>query len=74
MKNRFFFTLMLGMLALGLHAQDMSQVKVLEDITSKLTNADFSADAPMESLICTYDYDMANNGTTFYGQIGRAHV
>ncbi len=68
MKNRFFFTLMLGMLALGLHAQDMSQVKVLEDITSKLTNADFSADAPMESLICTYDYDMANNGTTFYGQ------
>ena len=39
-----------------------------DDLTSRfLTNADFSADEPIEAFICTYDYDMENKGTTLFG-------
>ena len=48
----------------GLQAQG---IKVLSDITSKIQNADFAADEPVTELICTYDYDMPNNGSTRYG-------
>lgn len=53
-----------GVTVLGIQAQG---VKVLSDLTSKIQNADFTADEPIDNTICTYDYDMANNATTYYG-------
>ncbi len=40
------------------------QYTIIEDLTSKLTNADFKADAPLSGIekVCTYDYDMPDNG------------
>ena len=39
-----------------------------DDLTSRfLTNADFSADEPIEAFICTYDYDMEGKGSTLFG-------
>lgn len=65
MKNLFsiFFTAscVLG----GVTAQAQQQYTILEDLTSKkLTNADFKADAPLSGIekLCTYDYDMPDNG------------
>ncbi|MBQ8050763.1 MAG: hypothetical protein IJ197_04220 [Bacteroidaceae bacterium] len=66
MRNRLFFSLFMGMFALMLHAQ--ADVTVLSDVTSKIANADFTADSPITETVCTYDYDMNNNGTTLYGQ------
>ena len=66
MKIRLLSSLFCGMFALMLHAQ--ADVRVLADVTSKIANADFTADTPITELICTYDYDMANNGTTRFGQ------
>ena len=38
------------------------------DVTSThLTNADFSAGAPIDNNICTYGKDMEGNNTTYYG-------
>lgn len=46
-----------------------SQAKVGDDLTSKyLQNADFSAGTVVDNGICTYDYDMEKNSTTYYGQ------
>ncbi len=59
MKHRLLFTLLLGGMALGASAQDYT---IVEDLTSKLTNADFSMDTPVETIIRTYDYDMPDNG------------
>ena len=55
----------MALMAIGLFAQ--AEVQILSDVTSKIQNADFSADDPVTELICTYDYDMAKNGTTLYG-------
>ena len=40
------------------------QYTIIEDLTSKLTNADFKADAPLSGIekLCTYDYDMPDAG------------
>ena len=39
-----------------------------DDLTAKyLKNADFSADEPVQTAICTYAKDMSGNGTTLYG-------
>jgi len=60
MKHRLLFTLLLGCMSIGSQAQDYT---ILEDLTSsKLTNYDFSADAPITETIRTYDYDMSDEG------------
>lgn len=47
----------------------VSQAKVGDDLTSKhLVNADFSQGTVVDNGICTYDYDMEKNSTTYYGQ------
>ena len=43
---------------MGLHAQ----YTILEDMTSKIQNADFTADSPVTTTIYTYDYNMADAG------------
>lgn len=73
MRKNFFLLFVFSMLTLGLHAQDMNKVKILEELTSKLTNADFSADEPTDQLVNTYDYDMPDQGvgaggTAMFGQ------
>jgi len=45
----------------------------LEDLTSKITNADFSADTPVDAIIKTYAKDLGddglgNGGTELFGQ------
>ncbi len=63
MKKRYFFALIAGMLALGLHAQ--VKYTVLEDVTSKIQNADFKADTPVAGTVTTYDY---NHGDVAVGE------
>jgi len=58
MKNRLLISLLLGSASLGIHAQ----YTVLENLTSKIQNADFTADAPVTETIRTYDYDMTDDG------------
>lgn len=57
MKHRLLISLLLSGMALGASAQ-----KVTADLTSKLTNADFTADTPVSTTIRTYDYDMPDDG------------
>ena len=66
MKKRLLLSLCLGMFSVGLFAQ--AEVQVLEDLTSKLTNADFSADAPVTTSIVTYDYNMPDDGVGAGGE------
>lgn len=69
MKKRYFFTLFAGLLSVGAMAQ--TEYKVLEDLTSKIQNADFKADAPVTETITTYDYnhtDVELGGTCMFGQ------
>lgn len=59
------FTLALSAMMLGgvnLSAQE--KYTILEDLTSKIQNADFSADTPVSGVekICTYNYDMTDPG------------
>ena len=62
MKQRLLSVIALMTVAFGVYAA------VGDDITAKyLQNADFSADTPIQTGICTYDYDMEKNGTTLYG-------
>ncbi|MCR4995395.1 MAG: hypothetical protein K6A32_08525 [Bacteroidales bacterium] len=65
MKKRYFMSFFAGMLALGASAQ--IQLNVLEDMTSKLQNADFKADNPVTNTIRTYDYDMEDDGAAMGG-------
>lgn len=60
MKNRLLLALILGAATIGLHAQSKSEYTILSNLTSKLTNADFTADAPISGVseVCTYDYNM----------------
>ena len=60
MKKRLLSSLLFGMCALGLYAQPA--VTVLADVTSKLTNADFSMGTPVTATIYTYDYNMEDEG------------
>ncbi len=57
MKHRLLFTLLLGGMAVTASAQT-----VVADLTSKLTNADFMADSPVQSTVYTYDYNMTDAG------------
>ena len=58
MKKSLLFSLMLGGVSMGLHAQ----YTILQDLTSKLQNADFSAGSPVETTVYTYDYNMTDAG------------
>lgn len=63
MKKRVLSILAMVTVTLGMNAA------VGDDLTSKyLTNADFKADTPLRQGICTYDYDMSNNGVEYFGQ------
>lgn len=56
MKQRYLASLLLGMIALGVSAQ--TKFTVLEDMTSKIQNADFKTGTPVAYTIRTYDYDI----------------
>ena len=59
------FTLALSAMMLGgVNLSAQKNYTVLEDLTSKIQNADFSADTPVSGLekICTYNYDMTDPG------------
>jgi hypothetical protein len=59
------FTLALSAMMLGgVNLSAQKNYTVLEDLTSKIQNADFSVDTPVSGLekICTYNYDMTDPG------------
>lgn len=64
MKQRYFCSLLLGLLTLGASAQ--TEYTVLEDLTSKIQNANFSEGTPVSTHVRTYDYDMKDG--QIYGQ------
>lgn len=69
MKKRYFMSLLMGTLAFGAMAQ--TQYTILQDLTSKLTNANFKADSPVTGTITTYDYnhtDVALGEFCLFGQ------
>lgn len=72
MSKRHFLSLFAGMMTLGAMAQ--SQFTVLEDMTSKIANADFKTGSPVQYTIRTYDYDIPDGigfgagGEGLYGQ------
>jgi len=72
MRNRLLLSLLMGMMALTGFAQ--TEPTILENLTSKITNADFMVDTPVDVTIRTYDYDMpdglglGNGGTDRFGQ------
>ena len=72
MKKRYFTALLAGLIALGAAAQ--TQFTVLQDMTSKLQNADFKSGSPVAYTVRTYDYDIPDQigagagGEGLYGQ------
>ena len=64
MKKIFTFGLSaMFMLLGGVNVTAQTPVTILEDLTSsKIQNADFSADKPVTTIIYTYDYNMLDNG------------
>lgn len=64
MKNLFTFAFTASFMVGGITASAQTQYTILNDFTSKLTNADFSADSPLSGIekLCTYDYDMPDAG------------
>lgn len=64
MKNLFTFAFTASFMVGGITASAQTQYTILNDFTSKLTNADFSADSPLSGIekLATYDYDMPDNG------------
>lgn len=63
MKHRLLFSLLFGGMALGASAQTITA-----DLTSKLTNADFTQGSPVTHTIRTYDYGMADDGAGAGGE------
>lgn len=57
MKRRLLVSLFMGMCAMASFAQT-----IVSDVTSKLTNADFTIGDPVTVTIHTYDYDMIDDG------------
>lgn len=64
MKNLFTFAFTASFMVGGITASAQTQYTILNDFTSKLTNADFSADSPLSGIekLATYDYDMPDAG------------
>lgn len=56
MRKRYSLSLIVGMIALGASAQ--TQFTVVQDMTSKIANADFKTGSPVAYTIRTYDYDI----------------
>ncbi len=54
MMKRYFMALAAGLMTLGSQAQEYT---VVQDMTSKLTNANFKADTPVAGTVTTYDYN-----------------
>ena len=65
MKHRLLLSVLFGAMTMGLSAQSVDDYTKITNLTStKLTNADFTADAAVSGVekICTYDYDMSDEG------------
>lgn len=60
MKKLLLTFLIAGGMVTSAYAQ--TEYSVLQDLTSKITNADFNADAAVTETICTYDYNMTDDG------------
>jgi hypothetical protein len=60
MKKFFTFALVAMASLSAQQASAQTEYKVLSDMTSKLQNADFTADQPTTVTIVTYDYNMTN--------------
>ena len=58
MKNRLLLSLLMGGASLAASAQ----YTILEDLTSKIANANFTEGSPVETTVRTYDYDMPDDG------------
>ena len=74
MKRIFTFALA-AMAMMGVQkASAQTEYKILSDLTSKIQNADFTADPPTTVTIRTYDYDMPDQlgagagGSDLFGQ------
>ena len=66
MKRRLLVSLFIGMCAMASFGQNAPTI--VSDVTSKLQNADFSQGDPVTVKICTYDYDMADEGAGAGGE------
>ena len=62
----FVATAMLGALTFTATAQE--GYEILENLTSKIQNSDFSADAAVTTKVCTYSYDINEENNEIYGQ------
>ena len=59
MKNRLLLTFLFGAMAAGLTAQTLPEgVTKKNDVTSKITNSDFSSGKTVTSTVYTYDYNL----------------
>lgn len=56
----------MSVFAIAMHAQ--TEPTIVSDVTSKLQNADFSADTPVSTMVCTYDYNMPDDGVGAGGE------
>ena len=62
MKKIFTLALTAAMMLGGVNASAQTEYTILENLTNKIQNADFSADEAVSGIekICTYDYDMSD--------------
>lgn len=56
----------MSVFAIAMHAQ--TEPTIVSDVTSKLQNADFSADTPVSTTVYTYDYNMPDDGVGAGGE------
>ena len=66
MKKSLLLSLCMSVFAIAMHAQ--TEPTIVSDVTSKLQNADFSADTPVSTMVCTYDYNMPDDGVGAGGE------
>lgn len=56
----------MSVFAIAMHAQ--TEPTIVSDVTSKLQNADFTADTPVSTTVYTYDYNMPDDGVGAGGE------
>lgn len=66
MKKSLLLSLCMSVFAIAMHAQ--TEPTIVSDVTSKLQNADFSADTPVSTTVYTYDYNMPDDGVGASGE------
>ena len=66
MKKSLLLSLCMSVFAIAMHAQ--TEPTIVSDVTSKLQNADFSADTPVSTTVYTYDYNMPDDGVGAGGE------